>query len=112
MEDKVIEFDNNSTEFATKSSRNEARRQENKVWKVNARSNWSEEDPNPRHTAYYTIQLPRIAPEWNEVRAFMARDLLVSFRLCQRTPFVCQALEVMMKTTVISIAQYLVQLPM
>jgi hypothetical protein len=102
MEGNVITFEDGSAEALTKSARSEARRQDNMAWKFNKRSEWSDEDPNPRHTAYYAIQLPDVASEWNELTSCMSRDLLVSFRLCNRTPFVHHALQESMDKVVSS----------
>ena len=92
----IILFDDDVEDLSTKSSRREARRRENVAWKFGKRSSWNDEDPNPKHTEYYKIQLPSIFSEWRDLSASMSQDLLVSFRLCNRNPFVHEALKIMM----------------
>lgn len=80
---KVISFEDTSNESApkTKAEKKAERIKKNRDWKIKTKmAGVSGDDPNPRHSKYYKIQLPFLIDEWDEFQLALARELPVTFR--------------------------------
>lgn len=83
--DPVVCFDNADPHTSlSKKSKKLKRIADNKEWKARSRMAWSDEDPNPRHTAYYKRQIPYLVDEWSRFREAISRPLPLSFRLSHK----------------------------
>eukprot|EP01041_Mallomonas_annulata_P011096 gene11096-23196_t len=80
----------------TKAERKAAKLIHNRDWKMKNKSSWTatadddtvafepDLDPNPRHSQYYSTQIPGFAEEYRAFCRVMSQELPVTFRVCRQ----------------------------
>lgn len=77
----------------SKAEKKQKRREENRQWMARNKGGWSDDDPNPRHSQYYRIQLPELEGEWKQFVDAMRMDLKSTFRISETcNPFLASLL--------------------
>jgi hypothetical protein len=80
----------------SKAERIKEKQRENLEWKLTRKFS----DANPRYSSYYRAQLPDIFVHWEAMQATLARDLPVTFRVCNREPLISLCIQSRLKKEV------------